>query len=482
MNFRLSPELDENKVFLVQHSDLEGRFDPHFHKPKFREIENRINSCNWHISKLKDLFKINRGGSPRPIQRYLTEGDEGSNWIKIGDTKGVDKYIRKTKQKISPEGTKYSRQVFEGDFILSNSMSFGKPFIMKITGYIHDGWLLFRNVTDGATKDYLHILLGSSFVYELFKKQTIGGVVENLNIDLVKNIKLPIPPKKIQNEIVAKMDVAYADKKYKETEAQRFLDSIDDYLLGELGIELPNKEENNIQSRIFTRRLSEVSGGRFDPDYFQNRYRELQVSLQSGCFKCRSIKEVTHFVANGNTPASGEYSDVATDFSIIKVRSYEGISISLKNLDFVKSRHGQQAKQNDIFILSAAHQSSYVGRFLKLLNDVPTKNTSFVGELICIRSNPSICNAMYLFSLLNIEPYKVLLNREKTGQTSHIYPKDIKHIKIPVPPLAKQIEIANHITEIHNQAKALQQQAKSDLDQAKKEVEEIILGTDESKA
>jgi restriction endonuclease S subunit len=109
--------------------------------------------------------------------------------------------------------------VFEGDFLLSNSMSFGKPFIMKTTGCIHDGWLLFRPINDNATKDYLHTILGSNFIYKLFKKQTIGGVVENLNIDLVKDIKIPIPPKNIQDEIVAKMDVAYQNKQNKEVKA-----------------------------------------------------------------------------------------------------------------------------------------------------------------------------------------------------------------------------------------------------------------------
>ena len=57
----------------------------------------------------------------------------------------------------------------------------------------------------------------------------------------------------------------------------------------------------------------------------------------------------------------------------------------------------------------------------------------------------------------------------------------LKSLKIPVPPLKKQTEIANHITKIRNQAKQLQQQAKAELEQAKKEVETMILGENESK-
>jgi restriction endonuclease S subunit len=222
--------------------------------------------------------------------------------------------------------------------------------------------------------------------------------------------------------------------------------------------------------------LSEASGTRFDPDYFQEYYRKIQHSVQSGFFDCKAIKEVTDLVINGNTPASKDYSDVETDYPIIKVKSYKGAFISLKKVDFTIEKKAKQAKLNDIYVLSAAHQASYVGRFLKFLDVEPTKNASFVGELICIRANSSICNPMYLFSLLNMEIYKVLLNREKTGQTSHIYSSDIKHINIPIPSLEKQTEIANHITDLRNQAKQLQQQAKAELEQAKKQVEAMILG------
>jgi hypothetical protein len=117
-SFNLSEQADPNKIFLTKFSELEGRFDPHFHKLEFKNIENRINLSGFDTPKLKDLFEINRGGSPRPINQYFTNDNNGINWIKIGDTKGIDKYICKTKQKIKPEGVKFSRMVFEGDFLL----------------------------------------------------------------------------------------------------------------------------------------------------------------------------------------------------------------------------------------------------------------------------------------------------------------------------------------------------------------------------
>jgi len=96
----------------------------------------------WEVKALKDVCIVERGSSPRPIKNFITEDENGVNWVKIGDTKGVEKYIYKTNQKITKEGAKKSRFVDVGDFILSNSMSFGRPYIMKTQGYIHDGWFV----------------------------------------------------------------------------------------------------------------------------------------------------------------------------------------------------------------------------------------------------------------------------------------------------------------------------------------------------
>ena len=91
----------------------------------------------WEVKKLGDVLSIERGGSPRPISKYLTNAEDGINWIKIADATASDKYIYETKQKITKEGLQKTRMVNKGDFILSNSMSFGRPYIMKTKGCIH---------------------------------------------------------------------------------------------------------------------------------------------------------------------------------------------------------------------------------------------------------------------------------------------------------------------------------------------------------
>lgn len=161
----------------------------------------------WKLIKLDELCVIERGGSPRPIDAFLTADADGINWIKISDATASGKYIYKTEQKIKPEGAKRSRIVNEGDFILSNSMSFGRPYIMKTNGCIHDGWLVLRQPK--VNPDYLYLVLGSDFVYQQFDRLASGSTVRNLNIGLVKSVEIPVPSELEQQRIVAILDEAF---------------------------------------------------------------------------------------------------------------------------------------------------------------------------------------------------------------------------------------------------------------------------------
>jgi len=161
----------------------------------------------WESATIGDCVKIERGASPRPIDKYMTESDDSENWVMIGDTKGVTKYITKTAKKVSHEGAAKSRRVEVGDFILSNSMSFGRPYIMKTTGYIHDGWLVLRaSEQEKIEQDFLYYILGTEYVQSQFEAAATGGVVRNLNSDLVRNTKIPLPRIEIQREIVAELE------------------------------------------------------------------------------------------------------------------------------------------------------------------------------------------------------------------------------------------------------------------------------------
>ena len=155
----------------------------------------------WEWERLGNISNIARGGSPRPIESYITDDKSGINWIKIGDTEKDGKYIYTTKEKIKKEGLSKSRYVESDDFLLTNSMSFGRPYILKTNGCIHDGWLVIGNIKNVFNQDYLYYALSSNFMYQTLSLLAAGSTVKNLKSDTVKSVLFPIPPMKEQQEI-----------------------------------------------------------------------------------------------------------------------------------------------------------------------------------------------------------------------------------------------------------------------------------------
>ena len=147
----------------------------------------------WEQRKFSTLVTIERGGSPRPIDDFITNLPNGLNWVKIGDAPVMGRYITSTSEKIKPEGLSKTRQVFPGDLVLSNSMSFGRPYIMAIEGCIHDGWLLIRDTQKIFDSIYLCHMLGTSQMLNQYRMFAAGSTVNNLNINLVGNANVYFP-------------------------------------------------------------------------------------------------------------------------------------------------------------------------------------------------------------------------------------------------------------------------------------------------
>ncbi len=166
---------------------------------------------NWDICYLKCKALIERGGSPRPIEDYIS--DNGYNWIKIGDTIKGNKYITSVRQKIRKEGLNKTRLVHSGDLILTNSMSFGEPYILQVDGCIHDGWVAISNLNK-IDKVFLYYLLLSPFCQYQFKLQVAGGVVQNLNVDKIAVTYILCPPL-LEQQCIAD----YLDEKCGETDS-----------------------------------------------------------------------------------------------------------------------------------------------------------------------------------------------------------------------------------------------------------------------
>lgn len=157
----------------------------------------------WEQRKAGDRLVVLRGGSPRPIESYITSDPSGVNWIKIGDVEPGSMYITRTSERIRREGVSKSREVFAGDLLLSNSMSFGRPYILQVNGCIHDGWLLIRDAEGRFDTIFLQQMLSTPSMARQYKALAAGGVVNNLNSELVQSATIAFPGKAEQIKIGA---------------------------------------------------------------------------------------------------------------------------------------------------------------------------------------------------------------------------------------------------------------------------------------
>ena len=159
----------------------------------YKQTEVGVIPTDWKLDFLGQKASIFRGGSPRPIESYITTSSEGVNWIKIGDVSANAKYIKSTSEKIIASGVKHSREVKAGDLLLSNSMSYGRPYILCIDGCIHDGWLTISNYEHEFEKEFLCYILGSECVSKQYSELAAGTGVKNLNKQIVGKVQVPYP-------------------------------------------------------------------------------------------------------------------------------------------------------------------------------------------------------------------------------------------------------------------------------------------------
>lgn len=482
MNFQLSPELDNNKVFLIQQSLLEERLDPLF----YIAVQNIKNSVTKRAKfRCDDLIKscsINRGRfghRPRNDPRFY---DGEYPFIQTGDVvaaSGNNSPIQYT-QTLNERGLKTSKLFQPPKLLFTIAANIGDTAILDYPSCFPDSVVAVIPKNDDVSIEYLNIYL------RLIKPYVVNlapyAAQRNLNNQQLAQVPVIIPPQEIQAEIVAKIDAAYTAKKQKEAEAQLLLDSIDDYLFGELGIELPKQEDSTIRCRMFTRQLCEVSGGRLDPFYYQNQYEIVQDVLA----KRNDTKRLTNllqFIGSGNRPKGGvsniesgvlsfggEHINNAGEVEVIKPKYIPS--------SFHDSHRDTETQLNDLLLVKDGATTGKIGIIVNAKHTLQNINE----HLFLLQSIENI-DPHYLLNYLISYVGKLQLKREVTGGTvTGITRSILSKVKVVVPTLSRQKEIASHISNIRNQAKELKQQAKADLAQAKKEVETMVLGEDESKA
>lgn len=477
--FSLLPSLNKNKVFLLNKSEVEKRLDPLYYDPRSIDLERKISAKN--PKKLRDyIVSMSGGATPKRDEEdkyYTTDDKNGVPFLRVQNITewGLDlsdvKYINKK----THENELSRSKVFENDLLVTITGRICSAAVApkNFEGNINQHSVVIKT-QNKETSTYLAAYLNSGIAHKLAIRRTTGGTRPALDYPALLSIPILHDPR-----IISIIHNAVARKKQYDLQTKQLLANIDEYLLKELGINLPKTPVNSVKNRLFLKSINQLSGNRLDPFYYSKYFEDLEYSIIKGKYPTITISSIARNIDTGRTPAKSAYVDelVMNKLPIVKAGSYTGDFIDLSKCDYTLTDfNGNTVFEGDIFILGAAHQAEYVGKKVYYLNQKPTIKTFFVGELVRISVNKSKYESSLLFSILKTKLYALLLNREKRGQTSHLYPYDVKHLIIPLPQLGKQKEMATHITAIRKQAQGLKDKTKEVLEQANKEIVKILLG------
>jgi type I restriction enzyme S subunit len=155
----------------------------------------------WVEYKISDFCEVGRGSSPRPIADKTYFEDGSIPWVKIADATASGKYIYSTREHVNEYGASFSRHLDAGSLIIAASgVSLGQIKLLGTKGCIHDGWLYLSNYKEELIDReflYYYLILISSNFHDL----SYGAAIQNINTDILKNIRIKLPPLQIQHRI-----------------------------------------------------------------------------------------------------------------------------------------------------------------------------------------------------------------------------------------------------------------------------------------
>ena len=145
------------------------------------DLWDGVQPPEWVNAPLGSFVEIKRGGSPRPIQDYLS--DSGLRWLKISDVTSLSSpFVLKIKEHIKEGGLRKTVFLKKGELVLSNSATPGIPKILDVDSCIHDGWLYFPK--SELSKYYLYLFF--NHIHKELVALGNGSVFTNLKTDILK--------------------------------------------------------------------------------------------------------------------------------------------------------------------------------------------------------------------------------------------------------------------------------------------------------
>jgi len=460
--------------FVVEWGELEGRFDPFYYKPEFIELIKMLSKGKYQLQELCDIIKYITDGS-HYTPKYEEDGipvlsakNIFEDRVDFSDINYISEEEHKRLLNCSPQ---------KDDILVTKSGTIGRSIVVREdipTFNSLESIARFR-VLDSINPHYISAFLNSRLGQKEIYRLSKGVGVPHLQLEKIKLIKVPIPPHEIQDTIAQKMDEAYGIKKEKEAEGERLLNSIDDYVLGELGITLPELKDE----KYFVISFRQIKGKRLDPYYHQPKFERLENILKQSKHGVEVLSRLLTKVVSGQRPAGGVRQSEGPILSLGGEHIDNNGDIYLKEPRFIsKEFHNahrtSEIEPEDILIVKDGATTGKVA--------FVDKNSQVVGHninehIFKLGPNKSMVFPYYLFILIYTRIGQLQIQRNITGSTQMGIIRDIfNSILIPVPSLPIQEKIAQEVKSRRERAKRLKQEAKEIVRKAKEEVERMILG------
>jgi len=453
------------ECFKVYINEIEGRIDPHYYKPEFRKLVNKVEKIK--CKSIKDIsFDLKNGSTPSGGVFEM----QGIPYFRSQDFNLFDFEIN---QHIKEEfHNKLKRSAVKpGDVLLAVVGA-----TLGVVGYVPDTIKegnINQNVVRIRVKDrevnpkFLAIILSSQIGQRLIFRNATIQTQAYLNNSQLGEIKIPVPPLETQNKIIQLIDIAYSLKKSRETEAQKLLDSISDYILDELGIKLPELKDK----MTYVVNSEEVQNKRADAYYYQPKFEQIEKAIERGKFEVKELKEYITKIHYGAS-VKNEYLDKG--IPLLRILNLKENEINFR--DVVKLPESMRKELSNAFVQEGDLLISRSGT-VGVVSVVPkeAEGYAFGSFMIKFCLNNKI-NKNYVSVWLNNKMQKLLVEREKIGAIQgNITIGTIESFKILLPSLEIQNKIAEEVKARIEKTKQLQEEAKNILEEAKEKVERIIL-------
>ncbi len=469
--FNLSSHTDSNKVFLVNRADLSGRLDPFYYQPEIAELEKRIKKIS--NKKLRDyIIRISSGATPsvKEEEKYYSDKENGIPFLRVQNLQ--------TNSELSLDDVKYiNKETYEG--VLRRSQVEENNLLVKITGVgrmaiasvapknfignTNQHIVVIKTASEEVSR-YLANFLNLDITEKLASRRATGGTRPALDYPALKSIPI------VEGIDFNILEEAEKRKKELDIKAEKLLNSIDDYLLGVLGITMP-KRETSLKNRIFTVHFKDILGKRFDPNY--NSKLEYLLS-QKASFNYLYLKDLIEKAPQYGANEEAIDGNSNSDIRYIRITDIDELGV-LKKEGWKTARNiNKQYLLNYNDLLFA--RSGSVGRCY--IHKETSEDAIFAGYLIRFVINNEKVNPDFLFYYCNSKIYKFWVSAiERPAVQSNINAEEFKSLPIPLPPLKKQNKIAKHIQNIRQKAKDIQTEGEEILEEAKQKIEQMILNS-----